>query len=85
MSDADLRGLAGELHRRGLAAPARLLLDIHRPFRPILGDIATVLGPAFRPLLGSRVSAVDAVLDDDEAYGRLLSELASDDEPHGTA
>lgn len=79
MSDPDLRGLAGELHRRGLAAPARLLLDIHRPFRPLLGDVATVIGPALRPLLGGRLAAVDEVLGDDATYGRLLTELANDE------
>ena len=79
MSDPDLRGLAGELHRRGLAAPARLLLDIHRPFRPLLGDVATVIGPALRPLLGGRLAALDEVLGDDATYERLLTELEHDE------
>jgi hypothetical protein len=79
MSDPDLRGLAGELHRRGLAAPARLLLDIHRPFRPLIGDVATVIGPALRPLLGGRLAALDEVLGDDATYERLLTELENDE------
>ncbi len=79
MSEPDLRGLAGELQRRGLAAPALLLLDIHRPLRPLLSDIATVVGPALRPILGTRLAAIDRALEDDEAYGRLLDQLADDD------
>jgi phage major head subunit gpT-like protein len=38
MSTGAARGLAEGLRRRGLAAPARLLLDAHRPLRPTLDD-----------------------------------------------
>ncbi len=85
MIDPQLRGLAGELHRRGLAAPARLLLDVHRPLRPLLADLALLLGPSLRPLLGRRLDVVDDALHDDDAYGRLIDELAGTDAPDGGA
>jgi hypothetical protein len=81
MIDPQLRGLAGELQRRGLGAPARLLLDIHRPLRPLLSDLAVLLGPSLRPLLGRRLDAVDDALRDDDAYAGLIGAL---DDPRAT-
>lgn len=66
---------AGELERRGLAAPARLLLDAHRPLRPLLSQGVTALGPLLNPLLGSRLRLLQDVLDDDAAYDRLVERL----------
>jgi hypothetical protein len=40
--------LAAELTRRGLAVPAAILVDAHRPIAPLLRDVAV----AIRPLLG---------------------------------
>lgn len=66
---------AGELERRGLAAPARLLLDAHRPLRPLLAHGATFLGPLLAPLLGSRVRSLQAILDEPAAYDTLVERL----------
>ena len=81
MIDPQVRGLAGELRRRGLAAPARLLLDVHRPLRPLLADLALLLGPSMRPLLGRRLDGVLDALHDDDAYERLLDELGEIEPP----
>jgi hypothetical protein len=70
--------MAEALRRRGLDLPARLLLDAHRPLRPLLSQVATFLSPGLRPLAGSRLDAVEQALTDDAAYDRLLSAL---DEP----
>jgi len=70
--------LAHDLRRRGLAAPARLLLDAHAPVRPLLAHALTVLSPAVRPLLGARLEAVEAALTDDRRWARLLDALADE-------
>ena len=67
--------LAGELERRGLAAPARLLLDAHRPIRPLLSQAGTFLSPVLGPLLGTRLEALTRTVDDPEAYERLIERL----------
>jgi len=71
--------LVGELRRRGLSAPARLLLDAHRPLRPLLANAATFLSPLAHPLLGDRLGALQRALDDDEAYGSLIDGLNGED------
>jgi hypothetical protein len=83
MIDPQIRGLAGELRRRGLAAPARLLLDVHRPLRPLLADLAVIVGPSLRPLLGRRLDVVVDALHDDDAYARLVDELGGIEPPGG--
>lgn len=70
--------LAGELDRRGLAAPARLLLDAHRPIRPLLSQASTFLSPLLGPLIGTRLTDVSRTLDDAEAYGRLIDRLGAE-------
>lgn len=67
--------VAEELERRGLGAPALLLLEAHRPLRPLLSLGATFLMPIARPLLGAAATAAARSLDDDEAYDRLLARL----------
>jgi hypothetical protein len=74
------RGLAELLLDRGLAAPARLLLDAHRPLRPLLGEASAALSPILRPLLGRRRDELQTLLDSEEAYDRLISDL-DDAEP----
>lgn len=72
--------LAREIDRRGLGAPARLLLDAHRPLLPLLRDVGAFGAPLLRPLLGTRYMAVTSILDDPERYGDLIDELTSGDE-----
>jgi hypothetical protein len=67
--------LADELRRRGLAAPARLLLDAHRPLRPLLDEAATFLMPTIGRLLGTGGMRIRATLADDATYDRLVARL----------
>jgi hypothetical protein len=78
--------LAEELERRGVAAPARLLLDAHRPLRPLLAQAGIFLGPLAGPLLGRRFAELQGTLEDDAAYDRLvarLGETGEDADPEG--
>jgi len=45
MTDDRSEILAAELRRRGLGAPALLLLQAHRPLRPLLSSLALFLQP----------------------------------------
>jgi hypothetical protein len=75
MSDGARDPIADELSRRGLAAPALILLEAHRPIRPLLALGATFLMPIARPLLGRVAAAVRSALEDEAAYDRLTDEL----------
>ena len=72
--------IAETLRRRGLAAPARLLLDAHRPLRPLLAETGIFLSPVLRPLLGRRYRAVQDLLEQDTTYDQLIESL--DDAEH---
>lgn len=63
------------IEERGLTEPALLLLEAHRPLRPLLGLAATALLPIVRPLLGSRVRQIQRTLDDDAAYDAFVDDL----------
>jgi hypothetical protein len=72
MSDRATREpIAAALARRGLAAPAVVLLDAHRPIRPLLAMGATFLMPIARPLIGQAAADLARTLDDESAYDRL--------------
>ena len=75
MSQDPTDSLADELRRRGLAAPACLLLDAHRPLRPLLSQAGTFLSPLLLPLFGHRAGALLATLDEPGAYDRLIDRL----------
>ncbi|HLY36344.1 MAG TPA: hypothetical protein VKU35_06520 [Candidatus Limnocylindria bacterium] len=78
--------LAGEiargLQRRGLGAPARLLLEAHRPLRPLLAEAAAFISPLARPLLGSRFAALAGLLDREAGYDELIDALDRADAEH---
>jgi hypothetical protein len=79
-AEVHLDRLAGELDRRGLAAPAAILLEAHRPLLPLLRQGAIFLGPLVAPLIGSRrFAALRRALDDPASYERLAARLASRD------
>ena len=67
--------VARELKDRGLAAPALLLLDAHRPLRPLMGLTATFLEPLIRPLLGDATLRFQQAVESDEAYQELVDQL----------
>lgn len=79
MTDDRSERIAAELRRRGLGAPALLLLQAHRPLRPLLSSLALFLQPLSRPLLGAHVDLLQQALDDDQGYDALLDRLASDE------
>lgn len=80
MTAAGTDALAAELRRRGLAAPARLLLEAHRPLRPLVGDMVTFLAPVLGSAFGRRAAELGAALDDDAGIDRLLEQLGNVDE-----
>jgi hypothetical protein len=71
--------LAAEIRRRGLATPARLLIEAHRPLQPLLGDLATFLSPMLGALLGGRATGLEAALDEG-GIDRLMERLADEDD-----
>jgi len=81
MSDERSEALAAELRRRGLATPALLLLEAHRPLRPLLANASLFLSPLVRPLFGSRFDGIQQALDEDDGYDRLMSELERPEGP----
>ncbi len=75
MSASSHDRVSRELRHRGLAAPALILLEAHRPFRPLLGLAASAVLPLVRPLLGPRVEDWQQTLDEDAEYDRLVNRL----------
>lgn len=69
------RQVADELERRGLAAPARLLADAHRPLGPLLADLGVAIGPLARAVGGARVATLTRWLEDPGALDRLVVAL----------
>ncbi|MEO8638465.1 MAG: hypothetical protein ABI458_00965 [Chloroflexota bacterium] len=71
--------LADELERRGVAAPAAILLDAHRPLLPLLRQGVIFLGPLLNPLLGPRrFGVLRQALDDPAVYDRIAARLAGE-------
>lgn len=67
--------IAATIARRGLSAPAFILLEAHRPIRPLLAIGATFLMPIARPLIGPAATRVARTLEDETAYDRLTEDL----------
>ena len=71
--------LADELARRGVGAPAALLMDAHRPLLPLLRQGVIFLGPLLGPLLGPRrFETLRGAVDDPAAYDRIAARLGAD-------
>jgi hypothetical protein len=75
MSRDAARRAADELDRRGLAAPARLLADAHRPLAPLLADVGAALGPLTRAVAGERAASMVRWLEDPGALDQLVDAL----------
>lgn len=75
MSRDPARRAADELDRRGLAAPARLLADAHRPLAPLLADLGVALGPLMRAVAGGRAASAVRWLEEPGALDRLVDAL----------
>jgi len=76
------RHLAAQLERRGLAAPARLLIDAHLPLAPLLSDLGAALGPLIRVAGSSSAFELVRLLDDDDGMEGLVAALDDVGEPH---
>jgi hypothetical protein len=71
--------LADELERRGVAAPAAILMDAHRPLLPLLRQGVIFLGPLLNPLLGTRrFGMLRRTLDDPATYDRIAARLGGE-------
>ncbi|MEO8251597.1 MAG: hypothetical protein ABI978_06040 [Chloroflexota bacterium] len=70
--------LADELERRGIGAPAAILLDAHRPLLPLIRQGAIVLGPLLNSLLGPRRTGQLRRALDEPAYDLLATRLRRD-------
>jgi hypothetical protein len=77
MSDERSAALATELRRRGLDAPALVILEAHRPLRPLLGNLAIFLSPIVRSVRNRALDGLAAALASDEGYDALVGELES--------
>ena len=75
MSDGPARRVAETIDRRGLAVPARLLADAHRPLAPLLSDIGVAVGPLLAAAFGRRASDASALLADEGGIERLIDQL----------
>jgi hypothetical protein len=69
------RRLAVALDRHGLAAPARLLADAHRPLGPLLADLGAAIGPLARAVGGGGIGPLTRWLEDPQALDRLVDAL----------
>ncbi len=78
MSANPTEPISRELRKRGLAVPAVLLLEAHRPLRPLLGLAATAILPLARPLLAGRLDDLQHTLDDQATYDRLIQDLRAE-------
>jgi hypothetical protein len=81
MSDERAGALATELRRRGLDAPALLLLHAHRPLRPLLANLAVFLSPLTRPVTGRALGELTDSLASDDAYDGLIEQLEDVEAP----
>jgi len=74
---ADL--LADQLERRGIGAPAAILLDAHRPLLPLIRQGSIFLGPLLAQLLGPRRHGIlRQAIHDPATYDRLAAKLAGE-------
>ena len=75
MTEDPARRIADELERRGLAAPARLLADAHRPLSPLRADLGAARGPLARAVGGERGAAAARWLEEPDALDSLVNAL----------
>jgi hypothetical protein len=80
MTSDPTRQVADALRRHGLATPARLLVDAHRPLAPLLSDLGAALRPMTAGLPVGRRTAIADALSDERTLDRLLAELDATEE-----
>jgi len=68
--------VANAIEARGLAVPARLLIDAHRPLAPLLMDLAAGFGPLVAAAVGRSASSdLRAVVENPAGLDSLVDEL----------
>lgn len=82
MSPSPARRIATLLVRRGLDAPARLLLDAHLPLAPLLSDVGAALSPLLNVVGGRTTRGFGELLGDQGGMERLIAELDEARERH---
>lgn len=75
MSRGPARRVAAVLDRHGLAVPARLLVDAHRPLAPFLSDLGAALGPLARAGAGRLMDDPRTLLEQPDGLELLVEEL----------
>ena len=81
MTDTPARRVAAELGRRGLALPARLLVEAHLPLAPLLADAGAAFGPLLGRVGGGTVDDLRLLIDDEDGMRRLVDALDDIEEP----
>ncbi|MDQ3689346.1 MAG: hypothetical protein M3406_04795 [Chloroflexota bacterium] len=82
MTADSARRIATVLAHRGLEAPARLLLDAHRPLAPLLSDLGAALTPLLNAVGGPTARDLGEVLGDERGMERIIVELDGGEERH---
>jgi hypothetical protein len=85
MTEDAARAVADELERRGLAAPARLLLDAHRPLAPLISSAATFVAPLVGSLAGAGGSRMLALFEEPDGIDVLIARLDGGTNPRQEA
>ena len=68
------------VRRKGLRAPAALLLEMHRPLMPLAWSAAMLVGGVVAPLFGPNYYEKIEALRDPKLLDRLLARLQADDD-----
>lgn len=68
------------VRRKGLRAPATLLLEMHRPLMPLAWWAAMLAGGVVAPLFGPNYYEKIEALRDPKLLDRLLARLEADDD-----
>jgi len=68
------------VRRKGLRAPAALLLEMHRPLMPLAWSVAMLVGGVVAPMLGPNYYEKIEALRDPKLLDRLLARLEADED-----
>ncbi|MCZ7569156.1 MAG: hypothetical protein M5U01_11305 [Ardenticatenaceae bacterium] len=80
LTSTELEQITADLHRRGLAVPAWLVLECLRPLSWLLGQATLVAQPLLHGVgLGPSVDRLIALLDDPAALASISQALAPDE------
>jgi len=75
VTDGPARRLAETFGRRGLAVPARLMADAHRPLEPLLSDVGAAIGPLIDRIGGRHADDLQDLVDRPGGLDRLIEAL----------